>query len=138
MGCSNLGPARTLVLVNGLRFPFTDTQGAVAAVDFNNIPTSMIDHIEILRDGASSIYGADAIAGVVNVITKQNFNGFEVDGSVGQTSYNDGTQYSTSATLGQSFDRGNILINLSYDNRDRDSQLQGSFLGNRRAWPGAD
>src|SRR5262249_10153057 len=62
-GLRNLGPQRTLVLVNGLRFPFTDTQGSVAAVDLNNIPTSMIDHIEILRDGASSIYGADAIGG---------------------------------------------------------------------------
>jgi iron complex outermembrane receptor protein len=117
-GIHNLGPARTLVLVNGQRFPFTDTQGSSAAVDFNNIPTSMIDHIEILRNGASSIYGADAIAGVINVITLQNFNGFKVDGQVGETSYGDGTNYSTSATLGQNFDRGNIIINLSYDHHD--------------------
>jgi iron complex outermembrane recepter protein len=116
----NLGAERTLVLVNGFRFPYTDTEGSTAAVDFNNIPTSMIDHIEILRDGASSIYGADAIAGVINVITKQNFNGFQVDGSIGETSYGDGTQYSTSATLGQDFanGRGNIIINLSYDHHD--------------------
>src|SRR6185437_12451622 len=55
----NLGAPRTLVLVNGLRFPYTDTQGSTSAVDINNIPTAMIDHVEILRDGASSIYGAD-------------------------------------------------------------------------------
>jgi outer membrane receptor protein involved in Fe transport len=118
IGLKNLGPQRTLVLVDGLRFPYTNSGGSVDAVDFNNIPVSMIDHIEILRDGASSIYGADAIAGVINVITKKNFNGFEVDGSVGETSYGDGTNYSSSATLGQTFDRGGILINLSYDNKD--------------------
>jgi iron complex outermembrane receptor protein len=118
VGLRNLNPQRTLVLVNNLRFPFTDTGGSVAAVDINNIPVSMIDHVEILRDGASSIYGADAIAGVINIITKQNYNGFETGGSVGSTSYNDGTQYSAYATLGQTFDRGGILINLSYDHRD--------------------
>ncbi len=118
VGLKNLGPPRTLVLVNGQRFPFTDTQGSTAAVDLNNIPLSMIDHTEILEDGASSIYGADAIAGVINIITKQSYQGFEVGGSVGSTSYNDGTQYSTYATLGQNFARGNILVNLSYDHKD--------------------
>ena len=117
-GMRNLGPQRTLVLVDGLRFPYTDIGGSFAAVDLNNIPTSMIDHLEILRDGASSIYGADAIAGVINIITKKNFNGFEVGGSVGETSYGDGTQYSSNATLGQSFDRGSFILNLSYDHRD--------------------
>ena len=113
----NLGPARTLVLVNGLRFPYTDTQGSTAAVDINNIPTAMIDHVEILRDGASSIYGADAIAGVVNFITKKNYNGLDVQGSFGETSYGDGSRYSAALTLGQNFanDRGNILINLDYN-----------------------
>jgi iron complex outermembrane receptor protein len=118
VGLHNLGPQRTLVLINGLRFPYTDTGGSYAAVDLNNIPVSMIDHVEILRDGASSIYGADAIAGVINIITKQNYNGFEVGGSVGSTTYNDGTNYSSYATLGQTFDRGSILINLSYNHRD--------------------
>jgi len=113
----NLGPARTLVLVNGLRFPYTDTQGSTAAVDLNNIPTAMIDHVEILRDGASSIYGADAIAGVINIITKKNYNGLDVQGSFGETSYGDGSRYNAAVTLGQNFanDRGNILINLDYN-----------------------
>ena len=97
----NLGAPRTLVLVNGLRFPYTDTQGSTSAVDINNIPTAMIDHVEILRDGASSIYGADAIAGVVNFITKKNYNGLDVGGSFGETSYGDGQRYSANLTLGR-------------------------------------
>ena len=121
-----LGAQRTLVLVNGLRFPGTDTQGTFAPVDLNNIPISMVDHIEVLTDGSSSIYGADAIAGVINVITKKDFNGFDVDASIGGTDKGDRLSYDASATLGISNDKGNILINLAYSEqnpvlqRDRD------------------
>ena len=122
----NLGAQRTLVLVNGLRFPGTDTQGTFAPVDLNNIPISMVDHIEVLTDGANSIYGADAIAGVINVITKKDFNGFEATGSIGGTSAGDRLSYDASATLGIGNDRGNVIINLAYSEqnpvpqRDRD------------------
>jgi iron complex outermembrane receptor protein len=121
-GLRNLGPARTLILLNGQRFPLTDAQGTIDAVDLNNIPVSMIDHIEILRDGASSIYGADAIAGVINIITKQHFDGVEVGGSVGETSYGDGLRHSVYSTVGADFDRGNILINVGTDHTDGISQ----------------
>jgi iron complex outermembrane receptor protein len=131
VGASNagihfLGSQRTLVLVNGLRFPGTDIQGTFAAVDLNNIPLSMVDHIEILRDGSSSLYGADAIAGVINVITKKDFNGFDVDAGVGVTDKSDRLSYDSSATLGISNDRGNVIINLAYthagevNQKDRD------------------
>jgi outer membrane receptor protein involved in Fe transport len=121
-----LGAQRTLVLVNGLRFPGTDTQGTFAPVDLNNVPVSMVDHIEVLTDGANSIYGADAIAGVINVITKKDFNGFEADASIGGTDKGDRLSYDASATLGIGNDRGNVLINLAYSEqnpvlqRDRD------------------
>jgi outer membrane receptor protein involved in Fe transport len=118
LGLRNLGPARTLILVNGQRFINTDAQGSSTAVDLNNIPTSMIDHIEILRDGASSAYGADAVGGVINIITKQHFNGVEVGGGVGETSYGDGLRYNVYSTVGADIDRGNILINVSHDHQD--------------------
>jgi iron complex outermembrane recepter protein len=127
LGLRNLGPQRTLILVNGQRFVNTDSQGKFTAVDLNNIPTSMIDHIEILRDGASSAYGADAIGGVINIITKQHFNGVEIGGGVGETSYGDGLRYNVYSTVGADFDRGNILVNVSHDNQD-------PILGADRAW----
>jgi iron complex outermembrane receptor protein len=127
VGMRNLGPQRTLILLNGQRFPFTDTQASTDAVDLNNIPVSMIDHIEVLRDGASSIYGADAIGGVINIITKQHFNGVEIGGSVGETSYGDGLRHSVYSTAGADFDRGNILINVGTDHTDQ-------LMGSQRAW----
>jgi len=126
-GLRNLGPQRTLILLNGQRFPFTDTQGTVDAVDLNNIPVSMIDHIEVLRDGASSIYGADAVGGVINIITKQHAAGVEIGGSVGETSYGDGLRHSVYSTVGADFDRGNILINVGTDHTD-------PLFGRDRAW----
>ena len=122
IGLRNLGPTRTLVLVNGYRFPNTDTQGAATAVDLNSIPVNMIDHVEVLRDGAASIYGADAIAGVVNIITKQHFNGVEIHGAVGETSYGDGLNYSAGSMMGSDFDRGNILIDVETSHTDPISQ----------------
>ena len=72
----------TLVLIDGQRVVTTALSGA-QAVDLNSIPLSMIDRIEVLKDGASAIYGSDAIGGVVNIITKKNYNGFEVGGRYG-------------------------------------------------------
>ncbi|MEI9982208.1 MAG: TonB-dependent receptor [Aliidongia sp.] len=138
IGLRNLGPARTLILVNGYRFPETDTQGSSTAVDLNSIPVNMIDHIEVLRDGAASIYGADAIAGVVNIITKQHFNGVEIHGAVGETSYGDGLNYSAGSMMGADFDRGNILIDVETSHTDPLSQAArpwatNNFLGDNTA-----
>ena len=127
LGLRNLGPQRTLILVNGQRFVNTDSQGSATAVDLNNIPTSMIDRIEILRDGASSAYGADAVGGVINIITKQHFNGVEVGGGVGETSYGDGLRYNVYSTMGADVDRGNILINVSHDHQDQ-------IMSGNRSW----
>ena len=75
----NLGADRTLVLVNGRRW----VSGLTGTVDLNTIPTAVIERIEVLKDGASSIYGSDAIAGVVNIITRSDFDGTEVSAYVG-------------------------------------------------------
>ena len=78
-----MGVQRTLVLLNGRRMVASGT-GADSSVDLNTIPVSMIQTIEILKDGASAVYGSDAIAGVVNIITKKDFQGTEItaDGSI--------------------------------------------------------
>jgi outer membrane receptor protein involved in Fe transport len=70
-----LGPGRTLVLINGRRVAPAGTRGAVGSADLNVLPNAIIDHVEVLRDGASSIYGSDAIAGVVNVVTLGDLEG---------------------------------------------------------------
>ena len=105
----NLGADRTLVLVNGRRW----VSGLSGTVDLNTIPTAVIERIEILKDGASSIYGSDAIAGVVNIITRSNFEGAEVNAYVGQYGQGDGQRTSFDATLGMNGERGNLVIGVS-------------------------
>ena len=84
-----LGPERTLVLLNGRRFVFGGL-GADASVDLDMIPLSMIERVEISTSGATSIYGSDAVAGVVNVITRQNYSGFETGGTYHVSEHGDG------------------------------------------------
>jgi len=79
-----LGAGRTLVLINGRRVAPSGTRGAVGSADLNVLPDAIIDHIEVLRDGASSIYGSDAIAGVVNIVTLDH-----TDGVTFEARYND-------------------------------------------------
>ncbi len=107
-----LSPDQTLVLVNGRRW----TTGLDGSVDLNTIPTAMIERIDILKDGASTIYGSDAIAGVVNIITKQNFDGAEVNAYKGQYSDGDGEREAYDFTLGTVTDRASITVGASYVN----------------------
>jgi iron complex outermembrane receptor protein len=76
-----LGPNRTLVLLNGRRAGPAGTRGAVSSFDLNVLPQAIISRVDILKTGASSIYGSDAVAGVVNLITKTEIDGFQIDGS---------------------------------------------------------
>ena len=117
-----LGVERTLVLLNGQRLMPTYTNGQI---DLNQIPAALIERIEILTGGASSVYGSDAIAGVVNVVLKENFEGAQLDAQAGQTSESDGQTFAANLTLGGNFaeDRGNAVFTLSYD--DREEILQG-------------
>ena len=119
-----LGETSVLVLLNGRRLPVNalyDGSGAGGAVDVNMIPISAIERIEILKDGGSAIYGADAVAGVVNFITKKNYSGLDAKLMYGTSSRSDGTekQISLAGGFGDLDDDGyNIL--LSYDNFQRD------------------
>jgi len=93
-----LGSKRTLVLVDGLRFVnASSASGVPGSVDLNAIPESMIERVEILQDGASAIYGSDAIAGVVNIITKKNQKGFNASAQLG--GYDDGDGFSQNYQL---------------------------------------
>lgn len=114
----NLGTVRTLVLANGRRFVGESTSGVV---DLNNIPTSLIDRVEVVTGGASAVYGSDAIAGVVNFIMKDDFEGLEISSQYGVTEQGDGNRFNVDFTLGSNFDngRGNVVFNASYFNREQ-------------------
>ena len=107
-----LGAKRTLVLVDGLRYVNgTSGSGIPATVDLNTIPASMIDRIEVLQAGASPLYGSDAIAGVVNVITKQRQEGLRLSGQFGTFRAGDGHTYNIDASYGiQSETTGTSLV----------------------------
>jgi len=93
-----LGATRTLVLLNGRRVSPAGSRGSVGSADLNVLPSSIIDHIEILKDGASSIYGSDAVAGVINVITRKNIKGIILEGQYNATEGGGGEEQRYSAT----------------------------------------
>ncbi|MEX2495267.1 MAG: TonB-dependent receptor [Woeseia sp.] len=111
-----LGGQRSLVLVNGRRYTFFD---ASQRTDINSIPTSLIERIEVVTGGASAVYGSDAIAGVVNFILKDDFEGVELRTQVNQTTEGDGEITDLSLTMGGNFadDKGNAVIVFNYLNR---------------------
>ncbi len=108
-----LGINRTLVLLNGRRVVNGGT-GANSSVDLNIIPIAMVERIEVLKDGASAIYGADAVAGVVNLITKRNFDGVEASVRYGQTFEGDGKEKSADLTWGKTGEAGSLMAGISY------------------------
>ncbi|MGX9720996.1 TonB-dependent receptor [Stenotrophomonas acidaminiphila] len=110
----NLGATRTLVLMNGKRLGATSG----GYQDLSQIPMSAIERIEILKDGASAIYGSDAIAGVVNVITRKRFDGAEASAYVGQFSEGDGKTDQYSFTLGAEGERGGVTLSAEYSKQD--------------------
>lgn len=108
----NLGSNRTLVLVNGRRW--VGGTGLGGAVDLNTIPTAAVERIEVLKDGASTIYGSDAIAGVVNVILRQNFDGAEANAYVGVYDKGDGFRQSYDFTIGTQGERFSAMMGFGY------------------------
>ena len=109
-----LGTGRTLTLVNGRRFATTSSGLGDAQVDANIIPTGLISRIEVVQAGGAAVYGSDAIAGVVNYILKDDFEGLELDLQYGNNELGNYEQYTGRITAGQNFDndRGNIAVNL--------------------------
>jgi iron complex outermembrane receptor protein len=122
----NLGTGRTLVLVNGRRH-VAGVPGDTA-VDLNTIPTDFIERVEILTGGASAAYGSDAVAGVVNIILKKNFNGLSVEFEKGQSAKSDDKRDVFSLTMGANGADGksNIMAHIGYTK-------QGAVFSNKRA-----
>ena len=108
-----LGANRTLVLLNGRRFVPGGT-GANSSVDLNSIPAAAIERLEVLKDGASAVYGSDAIGGVVNIITRKNFKGTEANAFGGISPHGDGSVYDLNVTTGAGGDTGSILFSAGY------------------------
>ncbi|MGH8141620.1 MAG: TonB-dependent receptor plug domain-containing protein [Steroidobacteraceae bacterium] len=108
----NLGNQRTLDLIDGRRFAgFTDSVGNAGEVmDVGMIPKSLIDHVDVERDGAGPTYGSDAVAGVVNFILDQNFHGFSLNTDEGISGHGDGASYGLSSKLGFGNERGSVVI----------------------------
>jgi iron complex outermembrane receptor protein len=113
-----LGSARTLILVDGKR---------VLNNDINAIPASMVERIDVLKDGASATYGSDAIGGVVNFIMRKDFQGAQVSVNYGESDHNDGAQKGFSATFGTSSDKGNIVGGIDYNHFDAVSSGDRSY-----------
>ena len=105
-----LGSNRNLILLNGHRPGPAGTRGQVGAFDLNVIPSSVLQRAEIVKDGSSSIYGSDAIAGVVNLITRTNIDGPEISVTTNQTAEGGGAIYNMSAANGWNFDNGSIVL----------------------------
>lgn len=106
----NLGAQRTLVLVNGKRLGISPD----GFQDISVIPTSMVERIDVLKDGASSIYGSDAMAGVINIITRKNVDGAEANIYKGQYSQGDGEKETYDFVMGFSGDRGSVTVGAEY------------------------
>ena len=109
-----LGGGRTLILIDGRRAPTSPQTGQ--GQDLNSIPLAAVERIEILTDGASAIYGADAMGGVVNIITRRDFSGVELTAGLGVSERGGDTEQG-SALFGASSDRGRMLGGISYNSR---------------------
>jgi len=109
----NLGSQRLLILVNGKRWTTT----IAGYTDISTIPSALIDRMEILKDGASSTYGSDAIAGVVNIILRKNMEGGELSVYTGQNSKGDGKTQDVSIAYGAGNDKGNVMFGLTYSDQ---------------------
>lgn len=126
-----LGPNRNLVLVDGQRYAPVNAE---LVIDLSTIPTSMIDRVDAITGGASAVYGADAIGGVVNFIMKKNFQGLDIDTQYGINQRGDGKQYQVGAVMGTNFadDKGNVTVALERFNSDASLQKNSPFI--RKGW----
>ncbi|MCJ8156792.1 TonB-dependent receptor domain-containing protein [Sphingomonas sp. LaA6.9] len=126
-----LGTQRTLVVVNGRRHVGSDILANAVSVDVNQIPSDLIERVEIVTGGSSAVYGSDAIAGVVNFVLKDDFEGIQVRGQGGISTYEDAGSYIAAAMIGTNFDddRGNVVLAGEYAHQNL---LYGSSRSNVR------
>lgn len=134
-----LGANRTLVLLDGQRPGPAGTQGQVGAFDLNVIPSVILQRVEIVKDGSSSIYGSDAVAGVVNLITKKRLDQTNMNFYVSAPEHGGGEQYSASLGTGWNFSNGNITFAAQLDRQQALKRGDRDFLscGNDLVWGNA-
>jgi len=119
-----IGAGRTLVMMNGRRIA---PAGIGSAVDVNNMPSILIERVEVITGGATTVYGSDAIAGVVNFITRQDFEGFGLDASYYTTEIGDSDTLDFNAAWGYNFGSGNVTLFGGYLDREPTFQSQRPF-----------
>lgn len=132
-----LGPNHTLILLNGRRladFPIA-YEGTVNFTNLANIPSSIVERIEILSGGASAIYGSDAIAGVINIILKNKADGFDVNAKAGTSSRGGGGDRRVQFTGGQQSGKLTTVFSVEVSERDRLTALQRGFMAERDGTP---
>jgi outer membrane receptor protein involved in Fe transport len=117
VGLRGMGAGRTLVLINGRRVAPAGTRGSVGSADLNVLPNAMIERVEVLRDGASSIYGSDAIAGVINIVTLTDLDGVTVDARYTRPVHEGGEEARASIVGGTSGDRWKVAGSFEYYER---------------------
>lgn len=129
-----LGSQRTLTVLNGRRFVSSNTpvifgETGGLQVDFNVIPLALVDRVETISVGGAPIYGSDAIAGTINVITRDDYEGFEIGGQYGVTDEGDGEHSQFTLVAGSNFDngRGNVALSMEFFTQD-------SLVGAQRPW----
>jgi outer membrane receptor protein involved in Fe transport len=121
-----LGPGTTLTLLNGQRLAPGGLDGAFT--DISQIPLSAVDHVEVLPDGASAIYGADAVAGVVNIITRKDFTGAQSTVRYGGATQGGADEVTVSQLLGNSWSSGSVLFNFEFDDQNGLNASQRTYV----------
>jgi iron complex outermembrane receptor protein len=124
-----LGANRTLVLLNGRRAGPAGTRGGVSSFDLNVLPQSIVSRVDVLKTGASSIYGSDAVAGVVNLITKTQMDGFQIDANASVPTDSGGEQFRISGMWGKKFDRGHVMLAVDFFKQRELKRGDRSWLG---------
>ena len=114
-----LGEARTLVLINGRRLAPAGVEGAPFAANLDQVPASMVQQYDLLLDGASSVYGSDAIAGVANIILRKDFDGIELEAFSRVPAESNGVDHTLSAAWGKNWDRGFIGVGAEFTTSER-------------------
>ncbi|MFN3239841.1 MAG: TonB-dependent receptor domain-containing protein [Pseudomonadales bacterium] len=114
----NLGSTRTLTLINGKRFVSGVTPNVGYGVDNNMIPVPLIERVEVVTGGTSAVYGSDAIAGVINIIMKDDFEGVSFNARSGVTAESDRETVDVDLTLGANFDRGNAYVSIGFSDEE--------------------
>ena len=118
VGLRGLGAQRTLILLNSRRLGAGGVGGAPTAADLSLIPSLLIDQVDTLLDGASSVYGSDAVAGVVNILMRDDLDGFELQGTYDHTFHEGGEEFVVGAAWGTTTDRASVGIALEYSERE--------------------